>query len=29
MPRVTLRYATEKFDKKLREHYLNMGKEKK
>ena len=27
MPRVTLRYATEHFDKKQREHYLNMKKE--
>src|SRR5215216_1345343 len=27
MPRVTLRYATEHFDKKLREHYLKMKKE--
>lgn len=27
MPRVTLRYATEKFDKKLREHYLGLKKE--
>ena len=27
MPRVTLRYATEHFDKKLRDHYLNMKKE--
>ena len=24
MPRVTLRYATEKFDKKQREHYLKL-----
>ena len=28
MPRTTLRYATEHFDKKLRDHYLNMKKEK-
>jgi 3-methyladenine DNA glycosylase AlkD len=28
MPRVTLRYATEHFDKKLSDHYLNMKKEK-
>jgi 3-methyladenine DNA glycosylase AlkD len=28
MPRVTLRYATEHFDKKLRDAYLNMKKEK-
>jgi 3-methyladenine DNA glycosylase AlkD len=28
MPRVTLRYATEHFDKKQRDHYLNMKKEK-
>lgn len=28
MPRVTLRYATEHFDKKLRDLYLNMKKEK-
>ena len=27
MPRVTLRYATEHFDKKLRDRYLNMKKE--
>ena len=27
MPRVTLRYATEHFDKKSRDHYLNMKKE--
>jgi 3-methyladenine DNA glycosylase AlkD len=27
MPRVTLRYATEHFDKKQRDHYLNMKKE--
>lgn len=27
MPRVTLRYATEKFDKKQRDRYLNMKKE--
>jgi 3-methyladenine DNA glycosylase AlkD len=27
MPRVTLRYATEHFDKKQRDHYLNMMKE--
>jgi 3-methyladenine DNA glycosylase AlkD len=26
MPRVTLRYATEHFDKKLRDHYLNLKK---
>lgn len=26
MPRVTVRYATEHFDKKLREHYLNLKK---
>jgi 3-methyladenine DNA glycosylase AlkD len=26
MPRVTLRYATEHFEKKLRDHYLNMKK---
>jgi 3-methyladenine DNA glycosylase AlkD len=26
MPRVTLRYATEHFDKKLRDRYLNMKK---
>jgi len=28
MPRATLRYATEHFDKKQREHYLNMKQEK-
>ena len=28
MPRVTLRYATEHFDKKQRKHYLNMKQEK-
>jgi len=28
MPRVTLRYTTEHFDKKLRDRYLNMKKEK-
>ena len=28
MPRVTLRYATEHFDKKQRDHYLSMKKEK-
>jgi len=27
MPRVTLRYTTEHFEKKLRDHYLNMKKE--
>lgn len=27
MPRVTLRYATEHFDKKQREHYMNLKKE--
>jgi hypothetical protein len=27
MPRVTLRYATEHFDKKQRDHYLSMKKE--
>ncbi|MFH4965014.1 hypothetical protein V8G69_08425 [Gaetbulibacter sp. M235] len=24
MPRVTLRYAVEKFDKPIKEHYLNL-----
>jgi len=28
MPRVTLRYALEHFEKKMRDQYLNMKKEK-